>query len=206
MSYERVGMGAWYDPFGVYDAIARQITEWRMAGGEDDRPQLTRAAEAAIAAREAAGAKEGTIDPHTGQWRPGRICEQPGQITPAVNLGSVAAQDVHRIQMQLCSLGHDVGPVTGTTSHAMFRPAVRSFQRTEGLPVTGRLDIVSLVAMGFSAADAEAMASRLREEPPGGPTPTSLPWALIVGSLAASGLLMYGLFVYMKRKKRSPKP
>lgn len=82
-------------------------------------------------------------------WRPGtgepREPATAGTV-PRVLPGRPSPNDVVTAQFWLQVLGHDPGPVDGTTG-PRTAAAVRAFQRAQGLPVTGTIDAVLLEAL-----------------------------------------------------------
>jgi hypothetical protein len=109
------------------------------------------------------------------------------------------------VQNRLCERGLDPGPVNGQWGSPSFEPAVRAFQTNARITATGSLDPVTLRAMGFGALDVARMATLV-----GPPSPFTAgfqqPGAsivmplLIVGSLAAGGILLYGVHKFTTRR------
>jgi len=110
------------------------------------------------------------------------------------------------VQNRLCELGLDPGPVSGRWGSPSFTPAVRAFQVNSRITATGTPDEVTLRAMGFSSLDVARMATLVG--PPasftsgfrtGDSGALMLP-LLIAGSLAAGGLLLFGVHKFTEKR------
>lgn len=93
----------------------------------------------------------------TGQLNPGTLAalgvpadeeEQPASLV-------LSSAKVRALQAKLIERGFNVGPVDGRMG-AATRAALRDFQRSQDLPVTGRIDSRTLAALGV----ADPLASR----------------------------------------------
>lgn len=111
------------------------------------------------------------------------------------------------VQNRLCAI-RDPGPIDGTDGASAFRQAIQHVQRERGLTITGQLDAVTLRMIGFSAAEAQRIASVVARTRvgtnPDAPPPLSFNPLLIAGGVAAAGFLGFSLWMYMKKTGKGP--
>lgn len=92
-----------------------------------------------------------TGQPRTGDMtdRPGSDVRSPGTPSAADNSSTPAANvdQVREIQEALKAKGHDPGPIDGTMS-TETQEALRAFQKSQDLPVTGQLDSETIDKLG----------------------------------------------------------
>jgi hypothetical protein len=131
-----------------------------------------------------------------------RICDVSRVERNTLNPERQAIWDV---QNRLCAERHDPGPVDGNIGSRWLPSALSAFQQRMRLPETGRIDAVTLRAMGFSTADATRIAAAAATTPLG-PTPEGpplpqfqVPWVPILLSLGAGTFMIFAVRSYMKR-------
>jgi len=89
--------------------------------------------------------------PRTGDMtdRPGSDVRSPGMPSAGDNSSTprANADQVREVQHALKSQGHDPGPIDGTLG-ADTQEALRAFQKSQDLPVTGQLDSETIAKLG----------------------------------------------------------
>ena len=92
--------------------------------------------------------------PRTGDMtnRPGSDARTPGMPSAGDNSSTPTANadQVRAVQEALKAKGHDPGPVDGTMG-AETQEALRAFQKSQDLPVTGQLDPETIAKLGVGS-------------------------------------------------------